>query len=229
MRGPGHLTSALRFFVLLPAADPSLTARAPAFPFFFHLQVGDLIRVHFFNRAQIAHSLHAHGLRYDDENSGTFITAGSTTLTNGVAAGAFLRCFVAWFVPWAPVRRRYLGVQKAALTPAHGCHSSGLSLVVNGRPAPFSSSDGGALPPGSAYTYSWYAGYDSGPLLPPTDPHYVSSVAWPYHGHVDEPAETLRGMFGTIIVAGRLTANSTTGAPWDVDSSQGGDPYVPTW
>lgn len=43
-----------------------------------------------------------------------------------------------------------------------------------------------------------------------------SSIAWIYHGHVDEPADTNAGLVGTIIIT-RYDAARKDGSPSDVD------------
>ena len=41
---------------------------------------------------------------------------------------------------------------------------------------------------------------------------FMTSVAWHYHSHVDEPRDVPRGLFGAIIIAARGMANATGGA-----------------
>lgn len=70
---------------------------------------------------------------------------------------------------------------------------------------------GAQIPPGGEFTYTWVADADSGPG--PGDP---SSIAWWYHSHVDEPADTNAGLLGPIIITRRGMARYD-GSPKDVD------------
>lgn len=54
---------------------------------------------------------------------------------------------------------------------------------------------GGMVAPGDTYTYHWDVPHRAGPG--PNDP---SSIAWIYHSHVDEPADTNAGLIGPIII-----------------------------
>ena len=67
------------------------------------------------------------------------------------------------------------------------------------------------LRPGATHTYVWKVPERAGPAS-----HDDSSVAWMYHGHVDEVADTYSGLMGTIVVtrAGEARADGT---PKDVD------------
>ncbi len=67
------------------------------------------------------------------------------------------------------------------------------------------------IPPGARYTYRWDVPERAGPGL--RDP---SSIAWPYHSHVDTVADTNAGMFGVIIVTARGRAREDA-SPVDVD------------
>jgi FtsP/CotA-like multicopper oxidase with cupredoxin domain len=71
--------------------------------------------------------------------------------------------------------------------------------------------DDDAVRPGATHTYVWKVPERAGPAT-----HDVSSVAWMYHGHVDEVADTYSGLMGTIVVtrAGEARADGT---PRDVD------------
>jgi len=68
-----------------------------------------------------------------------------------------------------------------------------------------------AILPGSRYTYRWSVPERAGPG--PQDP---SSIAWPYHSHVNTVADTNAGMFGVIIVTARGRARADA-SPVDVD------------
>ena len=67
------------------------------------------------------------------------------------------------------------------------------------------------VPPGGDYTYVWEVPERAGPG--PSDP---SSVAWLYHGHVDEPRDTNAGLVGVIVVTAAGEAGPD-GKPADVD------------
>ena len=67
------------------------------------------------------------------------------------------------------------------------------------------------IPPGSRYTYRWDVPERAGPG--PRDP---SSIAWPYHSHVNTVADTNAGMFGVIIITARGRARADA-SPVDVD------------
>ena len=67
------------------------------------------------------------------------------------------------------------------------------------------------IPPGARYTYRWDVPERAGPGL--RDP---SSIAWPYHSHVNTVADTNAGMFGVIIVTARGRAREDA-SPVDVD------------
>ncbi|MGH2841829.1 MAG: multicopper oxidase domain-containing protein [Solirubrobacteraceae bacterium] len=71
--------------------------------------------------------------------------------------------------------------------------------------------DDDAVQPGATHTYVWKVPERAGPAT-----HDESSVAWMYHGHVDEVADTYSGLMGTIVVtrAGEARADGT---PKDVD------------
>ena len=68
-----------------------------------------------------------------------------------------------------------------------------------------------AVPPGATHTYIWKVPERAGP-----GPHEGSSVAWMYHGHVDEVADTYSGLMGTIVVT-RPEMARPDGTPEDVD------------
>ena len=65
--------------------------------------------------------------------------------------------------------------------------------------------------PGDTYTYQWDVPDRAGPGE--NDP---SSIAWIYHGHVDEPADTNTGLIGPIIITRHDSARKD-GSPRDVD------------
>ncbi|MDH5553162.1 MAG: multicopper oxidase domain-containing protein [Nitrosomonas sp.] len=65
--------------------------------------------------------------------------------------------------------------------------------------------------PGGEYTYQWEVPHRAGPG--DNDP---SSIAWIYHSHVDEPADTNSGLIGAIIIT-RHGAALKDGSPKEVD------------
>lgn len=69
----------------------------------------------------------------------------------------------------------------------------------------------GVVAPGGEYTYMWDVPERAGPG--PNDP---SSIAWIYHSHVDEPADTNAGLIGPIIITKRGSENGDR-IPLDVD------------
>jgi manganese oxidase len=60
-----------------------------------------------------------------------------------------------------------------------------------------------AVRPGDTQIYVWKVPERAGPG--PRDP---SSIAWPYHSHVDEPADTNSGLIGAIIITARGKAGA---------------------
>ncbi len=67
------------------------------------------------------------------------------------------------------------------------------------------------VPPGGDYTYAWEVPERAGP-----GPGDLSSVAWLYHGHVNEPRDTNSGLVGAIVVTAAGKARPD-GSPADVD------------
>jgi FtsP/CotA-like multicopper oxidase with cupredoxin domain len=65
--------------------------------------------------------------------------------------------------------------------------------------------------PGGTYTYVWEVPERAGPAAGDD-----SSVAWMYHGHVDEVADTYSGLMGPLIITRRGMARPD-GSPMDVD------------
>jgi FtsP/CotA-like multicopper oxidase with cupredoxin domain len=68
-----------------------------------------------------------------------------------------------------------------------------------------------SIAPGNEYTYRWRVPKRAGPGR--NDP---SSIAWIYHGHVDEPVDTNSGLVGPIIIT-RRNQQRNDGSPRDVD------------
>jgi manganese oxidase len=67
------------------------------------------------------------------------------------------------------------------------------------------------VPQGGEWTYTWKVPERAGP-----GPRDASSVAWPYHSHPDEPADTNAGLVGLIVITKRGAARPD-GSPKDVD------------
>ncbi len=78
--------------------------------------------------------------------------------------------------------------------------------------APRSDKRGGAVAPGSTYTYTWMVPERSGPG--PMDP---SSIVWMYYSHTDDVRDLNTGPVGPIIITRRGMARSD-GSPKDVDA-----------
>ncbi len=68
-----------------------------------------------------------------------------------------------------------------------------------------------SVAPGKTFVYQWEVPERAGP-----GPRDASSVAWPYHSHVDSPRAVNSGMIGVIIVTARGQARPD-GSPVDVD------------
>jgi len=104
-------------------------------------------------------------------------------------------------------------------TPAQmlSIHPHGVFYNKDSEGAPYNDGTGGAdkiddeVPPGGTHTCAWPIPRRAGPG--PDDP---SSVAWPYHSHVDETADTNERLIGVIIIARGSSARGN-GAPRDVD------------
>ncbi len=77
--------------------------------------------------------------------------------------------------------------------------------------SPLSDKEGGSVPPGHTYTYTWEVPERAGPG--PNDP---SSVVWLYHSHVNELRDIDAGLVGALIVTRRGMARPD-GTPKDVD------------
>src|SRR5579864_8617410 len=94
----------------------------------------------------------------------------------------------------------------------HSIHPHGLRYDKNNEGAfylPYG--DGSRVAPGARFTYHWFADAGSGP-----GPGQLSSVAWWYHAHTDEPKETNAGLLGPIIVTANGKARPD-GSPKGVD------------
>jgi manganese oxidase len=95
---------------------------------------------------------------------------------------------------------------------SHDMHPHGLRYDKNNEGSlylPFGK--GAQVPPGSRFTYHWFANVGSGP-----GPGQLSSVVWWYHSHVDPGVEINAGLLGPIIVTAKGKAKPD-GSPKDVD------------
>jgi FtsP/CotA-like multicopper oxidase with cupredoxin domain len=94
-------------------------------------------------------------------------------------------------------------------------HPHGVFYEKSSEGAPYADGtgdgSGDSVAPASEYTYVWPVPARAGPG--PNDP---SSIAWVYHSHVDEVADTNAGLIGPIIIARRGKAGAD-GAPRHVD------------
>ena len=96
-------------------------------------------------------------------------------------------------------------------------HPHGVRYTMANEGAPHSHAAGngrqqdGVVAPGGEFTYSWDVPERAGPG--PNDP---SSIAWIYHSHVDEVADTNAGLIGAIIITKKGFEKSDR-TPVDVD------------
>jgi FtsP/CotA-like multicopper oxidase with cupredoxin domain len=103
-------------------------------------------------------------------------------------------------------------------TSAYNMHPHGLRYTKDDEGAHVFGANSGSPPgagaqvmPGQCFEYTWIADKDSGPA--PGEP---SSKIWWYHSHIDEHAETNKGLLGPIIVTQKGKARRD-GSPKDVD------------
>jgi FtsP/CotA-like multicopper oxidase with cupredoxin domain len=95
---------------------------------------------------------------------------------------------------------------------SHSLHPHGLRYDKNNEGSLYLPvAKGGQVPPGSRYTYRWFANEVSGP-----GPGQPSSIVWWYHSHVDAGMEINAGLMGPIIVTAKGKAKPD-GSPKDVD------------
>ena len=94
-------------------------------------------------------------------------------------------------------------------------HPHGVFYTKANEGAPYNDGDSNKaddiVAPGGEYTYHWRVPRRAGPGR--ADP---SSIAWIYHSHVDEPADTNAGLIGPMIIT-RRNAVRHDGSPKDVD------------
>ncbi|MBV6448072.1 multicopper oxidase domain-containing protein [Nitrosomonas sp.] len=96
-------------------------------------------------------------------------------------------------------------------------HPHGVRYTMANEGAPHSHTAGnehqpdGVIAPGGEYTYRWGVPERAAPG--PNDP---SSIAWIYHSHVDESADTNAGLIGAIIITKKGFEKSDR-TPADVD------------
>lgn len=128
-----------------------------------------------------------------------------------------------WLGVLGPIIRAEVGdtvivhFRNRASFPA-GMHPHGFRYDKDSEGAHYMGVDAGQPPgagaeimPGDSFDYKWVADADSGPG--PNDP---SSLVWWYHSHIDEPAETNRGLLGPIVITKKGMARAD-GTPRDVD------------
>lgn len=129
-----------------------------------------------------------------------------------------------WLGVLGPVIRAEVGdnvivkfCNRSGTGASFGMHPHGLKYDKNSEGASYTgfsgqpAGTGSQVAPGACFTYSWKADDGAGPA-----PGDVSSKVWWYHSHIDEPAETNRGLLGPIIVTRKGSARSD-GSPTDVD------------
>jgi len=73
-------------------------------------------------------------------------------------------------------------------------------------------SPGDAVPAGGSFTYRWQVPQRSGPG--PADP---DSIAWPYHSHVNEVADSNAGLVGALVIHRRGRLDERRQLPRGVD------------
>ncbi|MDX1565148.1 MAG: multicopper oxidase domain-containing protein, partial [Phycisphaeraceae bacterium] len=95
----------------------------------------------------------------------------------------------------------------------YSIHPHGLFYTKDHEGAPYAGipGKGHAITPGQSHVYEWSVPKRAGPG--PNDP---SSVVWPYHSHVDTPADVNAGLVGAIVVTKKGAARAD-GSPSDVD------------
>jgi manganese oxidase len=130
----------------------------------------------------------------------------------------------AWLGVLGPIIRAEVGdtvvvhFRNNAPSGAYGMHPHGFRYTKDNEGAHYRGVNtgehpgaGSQVPFGESFVYAWVADADSSPG--PQDP---SSLVWWYHSHIDEPAETNRGLLGPIIITKQGMANPD-GTPKDVD------------
>ena len=94
----------------------------------------------------------------------------------------------------------------------HSIHPHGVHYDKANEGALYLPSGAGSrVPPGSRYTYHWFADEGSGPGK--DDP---SSLVWWYHSHVDPTTEINGGLLGPIIITAKGKARAD-GSPKNID------------
>jgi len=94
-------------------------------------------------------------------------------------------------------------------------HPHGVAYDKDSEGAPYgagAAAHPGVLP-GDEYMYTWHVPIRAGP-----GPGDDSSVVWPYHSHIDEPADTNAGLIGPLVVTAPPFADPVTAKPLDVDT-----------
>lgn len=97
-------------------------------------------------------------------------------------------------------------------------HPHGVFYQKDSEGAPYADGTSGtdtnddAVAPGATHTYNWKVPERAGPAAMD-----ASSVAWMYHSHTDEVADTNSGLIGAMVITGRGKADPATATPLDVD------------
>lgn len=129
-----------------------------------------------------------------------------------------------WLGVLGPIIRAEVGdtvivhFKNQALSGSYGMHPHGFRYTKDNEGAHYTGVNAGQppgagaeVPFGESFDYEWVADATSSPG--PGDP---SSLVWWYHSHIDEPAETNKGLLGPIIITKKGHARPD-GSPKDVD------------
>jgi FtsP/CotA-like multicopper oxidase with cupredoxin domain len=129
-----------------------------------------------------------------------------------------------WLGVLGPIIRAEVGdtvvvhFRNAAHSGSYGIHPHGFRYTKDNEGAHYEGVNSGQppgagaeVPPGGSFDYVFVADGDSSPG--PSDP---SSLVWWYHSHINEPAETNRGLLGPIVITRKGSARDD-GSPVDVD------------
>jgi FtsP/CotA-like multicopper oxidase with cupredoxin domain len=129
-----------------------------------------------------------------------------------------------WLGVLGPIIRAEVGdtvivhFRNRARSGSYGMHPHGFRYTKDNEGAHYQGVNSGQppgagaeVPFGGAFDYVWEADPDSSPG--PGDP---SSLVWWYHSHINEPAETNRGLLGPIVIT-RAGLARPDGGPKDVD------------
>lgn len=170
-----------------------------------------------------------------DEDAGVFVRRGRDRIGSVYQKSVFRRYTDKTFRQRSPLpaRWRHLGVLGPAIEAEVGdtirvvfknntrlpasMHPHGVLYAKDSEGSPYADGTAAAdkrddrVMPGETHTYVWETPERSGPAKGDE-----SSVAWMYHGHVDEVADTNSGLMGPLIVTRKGMARAD-GSPKDVD------------